>query len=178
MSGQTIPTVGSVSVCPRGLPAGQGSRRPPSALPGLLSFMALRGFTSALGRAGPVMTISLAGAAANFVLNYALIHQWLGLPNLGLMGIGLVTAIVRGDVADAQAGGAAGEPAVGHQQHVLAETRALDGAGDRQHLAHAGPALGPLVANDNHIIGFDLSLLHCRESILLAIEHASRAFMN
>ena len=27
------------------------------------------------------------------------------------------------DVADAQAGGAAGEPAVGHQQHVLAEAR-------------------------------------------------------
>ncbi|WP_440058550.1 NorM family multidrug efflux MATE transporter [Pseudomonas fragariae (ex Marin et al. 2024)] len=71
----------------------------PFALPGLLSFMALRGFTSALGRAGPVMTISLAGAAANFVLNYALIHQWLGLPNLGLMGIGLVTAIVTNCMA-------------------------------------------------------------------------------
>lgn len=71
----------------------------PFALPGLLSFMALRGFTSALGRAGPVMTISVAGAVANFVLNYAMINQWLGLPNLGLMGIGLVTAIVTNCMA-------------------------------------------------------------------------------
>ncbi|MCF5506080.1 NorM family multidrug efflux MATE transporter [Pseudomonas syringae] len=71
----------------------------PLALPGLLSFMALRGFTSALGRAGPVMTISVAGAVANFALNYAMIHQWLGLPNLGLMGIGLVTAVVTNCMA-------------------------------------------------------------------------------
>ncbi|WP_240997532.1 MATE family efflux transporter, partial [Pseudomonas viridiflava] len=42
----------------------------PLALPGLLSFMALRGFTSALGRARPVMTISLIGAVANYLLNY------------------------------------------------------------------------------------------------------------
>ncbi|WP_024643606.1 NorM family multidrug efflux MATE transporter [Pseudomonas syringae] len=71
----------------------------PLALPGLLSFMALRGFTSALGRAGPVMAISVAGAVANFALNYAMIHQWLGLPNLGLMGIGLVTAVVTNCMA-------------------------------------------------------------------------------
>lgn len=71
----------------------------PLALPGLLSFMALRGFTSALGRAGPVMVISLVGAAANFVLNYALIQGWLGLPHLGLWGIGLVTAIVTNAMA-------------------------------------------------------------------------------
>ncbi|MBI6578177.1 NorM family multidrug efflux MATE transporter [Pseudomonas viridiflava] len=71
----------------------------PLALPGLLSFMALRGFTSALGRARPVMTISLIGAFANYLLNYVLIHQWFGLPNLGLMGIGLVTAIVTNCMA-------------------------------------------------------------------------------
>src|SRR5690606_40706295 len=52
----------------------------PLALPGLLTFMALRGFTSALGRAGPVMAISLGGAAANFGLNYAFIHGLFGLP--------------------------------------------------------------------------------------------------
>lgn len=71
----------------------------PLALPGLLSFMALRGFTSALGRAGPVMTISLGGAGANFALNYMMIHGWFGLPNLGLMGIGLITAIVTNCMA-------------------------------------------------------------------------------
>ena len=66
----------------------------PFALPGYLSFMALRGFTSAIGRATPVMVISLGGTVANFLLNYALITGMFGLPKMGLVGIGLVTAIV------------------------------------------------------------------------------------
>ncbi|MFP6848259.1 MAG: NorM family multidrug efflux MATE transporter [Pseudomonas sp.] len=69
------------------------------ALPGYMSFMALRGFTSAIGRPGPVMAISIGGALANFILNYALIKGWLGLPQLGLAGIGLVTAIVTNVMA-------------------------------------------------------------------------------
>lgn len=79
--------------------AGQFLITLPLALPGLLTFMALRGFTSALGRAGPVMAISLGGAVANYVLNYAMIHEMFGLPNLGLMGIGLVTAVVTNGMA-------------------------------------------------------------------------------
>ena len=58
-----------------------------------------------------------------------------------------------GDVADAQPGGAAGEAAVGEQQHVLAEPGALDRAGDGEHLAHAGPARGALVADDDDVAG-------------------------
>jgi MATE family multidrug resistance protein len=69
------------------------------ALPGYMAFMALRGFTSAIGRPGPVMAISIGGALANFVLNYALIKGWLGLPALGLAGIGLVTAVVMNIMA-------------------------------------------------------------------------------
>lgn len=64
------------------------------ALPGYMTFMALRGFTSAIGRAGPVMAISIGGALANLAFNYVLIHGMFGLPHLGLAGIGLVTAIV------------------------------------------------------------------------------------
>lgn len=64
------------------------------ALPGSLSFMALRGFTSAVGKATPVMVISIAGTLLNLVLNLALIDGWLGLPQLGLKGIGLVTTTV------------------------------------------------------------------------------------
>jgi MATE family multidrug resistance protein len=79
--------------------AGQFLITLPLALPGFLSFMALRGFTSALGRAGPVMVISLGGVAVNFGLNYALIHGLFGLPHLGLMGIGLVTAVVANSMA-------------------------------------------------------------------------------
>ena len=42
------------------------------------------------GRPGPVMTISIGGAVANGLLNYALIKGWFGLPHLGLAGIGLL----------------------------------------------------------------------------------------
>lgn len=66
----------------------------PLALPGYLTFMALRGFTSALGRSTPVMVISLVGTVLNYLLNVALIEGMFGLPRLGLMGIGLVTAVV------------------------------------------------------------------------------------
>lgn len=69
------------------------------ALPGYLCFMALRGFTSAIGHPGPVMTIGLIGAAANFVINYALIKGWFGLPSVGLAGIGLTTALVSSSMA-------------------------------------------------------------------------------
>ncbi|MCY1279255.1 Multidrug resistance protein NorM [compost metagenome] len=64
------------------------------ALPGYMAFMVLRGFTSAIERAGPVMAISIVGALANLLLNLAFIEGWFGLPRLGLAGIGLVTAIV------------------------------------------------------------------------------------
>lgn len=71
----------------------------PLALPGYLNFMALRGFTSAIGRATPVMIISLIGTVANFVLNYALITGMFGLPEMGVVGIGMVTAIVANSMA-------------------------------------------------------------------------------
>lgn len=69
------------------------------ALPGYLCFMALRGFTSAIGHPGPVMAISIAGTVANFIINYALIQGWLGLPSLGLSGIGMTTALVSSTMA-------------------------------------------------------------------------------
>ena len=66
----------------------------PFALPGNLSFMALRGFTAALGRATPVMVISIIATVANYLLNHAFIEGMFGLPKLGLVGIGMVTAII------------------------------------------------------------------------------------
>ncbi len=66
-------------------------------LPAYLCFMAMRGFTSAIGHPGPVMTISIVGTIAN--INYALIKGWFGLPSLGLSGIGLTTALVSSAMA-------------------------------------------------------------------------------
>ena len=91
--------------------AGQFLMILPFALPGYLSFMALRGFTSAIGRATPVMVISLGGTVANFLLNYALITGMFGLPKMGLVGIGLVTAIVAN--LHGRGTGAAHSPASG-----------------------------------------------------------------
>ncbi|MGH8412257.1 MAG: NorM family multidrug efflux MATE transporter, partial [Pseudomonas sp.] len=90
MFGQTETNVAS---------AGQFLTILPFALPGYLTFMALRGFTSAIGKATPVMVISLGGTVINYLLNHALIEGMFGLPKLGLVGIGLVTAIVANCMA-------------------------------------------------------------------------------
>jgi MATE family multidrug resistance protein len=75
----------------------------PLALPGYLSFMALRGFSSAIGRTSPIMVISLAGTVANYLLNHIFIEGLFGMPKMGLMGIGLVTAVVANLMALAMA---------------------------------------------------------------------------
>lgn len=69
------------------------------ALPGYMIFMVLRGFSAAIGQPGPVMGISIGAALVNFVLNWALLHGWFGLPQLGLAGIGLATALVSSGMA-------------------------------------------------------------------------------
>ncbi|CRK45441.1 hypothetical protein BN1723_006607 [Verticillium longisporum] len=53
------------------------------------------------------------------------------------------------NVADEEAVAAAGEAAVGQQRDVLAEAGAHDGRARLEHLGHAGPALGALVADDD-----------------------------
>ncbi|WP_166654839.1 hypothetical protein [Mycobacterium sp. BK086] len=77
---------------------------------------------------------------------------------------------------DAQTRRAAREPAVGHQQHVLAEARTLDGAGDREHLAHARAALGALVADDDHVAVSDGAVLESVECCPLTLENPCGAF--
>ncbi len=54
-------------------------------------------------------------------------------------------------MADDEAVGSAGEAAVGHQGHVLAQPRPHDRRGGREHLGHAGAALGALIADDHHV---------------------------
>ncbi|WP_213878196.1 NorM family multidrug efflux MATE transporter [Pseudomonas sp. dw_358] len=71
----------------------------PLALPGYLSFFALRGFSSAIGRSSPIMVISLLGTALNYGLNHIFIEGLFGVPKMGLVGIGLVTAVVANAMA-------------------------------------------------------------------------------
>src|SRR3990172_765734 len=63
---------------------------------------------------------------------------------------------LRAYVPDARALRPAGEPAVGDERDRLGEAHADDGRGRRKHLAHARPALRPLVAYDDHVPAFYL----------------------
>jgi hypothetical protein len=58
---------------------------------------------------------------------------------------------LRPDMADAEAARGAGEAAVGDQRHLVAHALAVDRRRGRQHLAHAGAALGALVADDDDV---------------------------
>src|SRR5438093_48679 len=79
------------------------------------------------------------------------------------------------DVADHEAVRGAGEAAVGHQRDAPAEPGALDRARDVEHLAHAGAALRPLVADHDEVARLEPAGLHRDEGVLLAVEHAGLA---
>lgn len=64
-----------------------------SLLPSWL-FIALRGFMGAVNRPEPALWIMLAAIPINLGLAYLLIHGGYGLPQLGIFGAGLATAIV------------------------------------------------------------------------------------
>ena len=83
---------------------------------------------------------------------------------------------LRSDMAHAQAGGAAGEPAVGEQQHVLAQAGALDRTGDGQHLAHSRTTLGALVADHHHVTFGDGAVLEGVHGCALTVENPCGAF--
>ena len=72
---------------------------------------------------------------------------------------------------------AAGETAVGDEGDVGDDAGTGDGGGDREHLAHAGPTLRPLVADDQHITLADLALENGLQCGLLLLEHPGRAAM-
>src|SRR5713226_2905093 len=55
------------------------------------------------------------------------------------------------DMADAEAARRAGEAAVGDQRDLAAGALAVERRRGRQHLAHAGPAARPLVADDEDV---------------------------
>ncbi|CAH0167066.1 hypothetical protein SRABI91_01099 [Rhodococcoides fascians] len=75
-------------------------------------------------------------------------------------------------VSDAEAGGSAGESAVGEQQDVLAQARALDGSGDREHFAHSGSALGSLVADDDDVACRDGAVFESIHGRAFALENS------
>lgn len=66
--------------------------------PGLLPMLwlnVLRQFAVGMRRAGSLLRVTLISIAVNALLNAAFIYGWLGLPQLGLAGIGLSTTLVQ-----------------------------------------------------------------------------------
>lgn len=61
------------------------------------------------------------------------------------------------DVADHEAVAAAAEASVGDERALLAQAGAHDGGGGREHLGHAGAALGALVADHHHLAGREVA---------------------
>lgn len=64
-------------------------------VPGALVFIVLRDFAAVLGHARLAMLISIAAIPLNGLLNYVLMYGKLGLPALGVAGVGYATSIVR-----------------------------------------------------------------------------------
>ncbi|SII46516.1 Uncharacterised protein [Mycobacteroides abscessus subsp. abscessus] len=79
-------------------------------------------------------------------------------------------------MADAQPGRPSGEAAVGDEEDVLADARALDRTGDREHLAHARPALGAFVADDDDVTLLQFAVQHRVHRRLFLVEDPGRAF--
>lgn len=66
--------------------------------PGLLPMLwlnVLRQFAVGMRRAGSLLVVTVVSIAVNAFLNAAFIYGWLGLPQLGLAGIGLATTLVN-----------------------------------------------------------------------------------
>src|SRR6185312_2612602 len=82
---------------------------------------------------------------------------------------------LRPDMSDAEAARRAGEAAVGDERDLAARSLAVERRRGRQHLAHAGAAARPLIADDEDVALLVLPLLDAGEGILLAVEAARRA---
>ena len=68
-------------------------------LPGLFPMLwlnVLRQFAVGMRRAGSLLRVALISIAINTLLNAVFIYGWIGMPPLGLTGIGLATTIVQG----------------------------------------------------------------------------------
>src|SRR6201996_9693824 len=81
----------------------------------------------------------------------------------------------RPDMADAEAAGGAGEPAVGDQGDLAAHALPGQRRRGREHLPHAGTAARPLIADHDDLTLFVGFLLNRLEGIFFAIEAAGRA---
>ena len=80
-------------------------------------------------------------------------------------------------MADRRAAGGAGETAVGDQGDRAVQTHAGQGAGRRQHFAHAGAALRSFKTDDDDVAGFDLAAEDRFADFFFTVEDTGRPLM-
>ncbi len=90
------PVLTLIGIDPRVVPEAVGYVHAIAAgIPGLLGFQALRAVSEGLGRTRPMMTVALAGLAANIFGNWIFMYGHFGMPALGAVGTGVATALVQ-----------------------------------------------------------------------------------
>ena len=78
-------------------------------------------------------------------------------------------------MADAEAARGAAEAAIGDQRDLVAHTLPIQRRRGAEHLAHARTALGPFIADDQHIAFLVLALVDAFEAFFFVVENARRA---
>src|SRR5690606_15069628 len=73
-------------------------------------------------------------------------------------------------MADAEPASSAGKAPVGDQGDLVAHALPVDSGSGRQHLAHAGPALRPLIADDEDVAFLVAAVLNRLEGFLFTVE--------
>ena len=77
-------------------------------------------------------------------------------------------------MSDTQTRRSTGEPAIGDERHILAESCTLDCCCDRKHLTHSRTTLRALVANDDHVVACELVIPEGVKGILFIIKYPGR----
>ena len=69
---------------------------------------------------------------------------------------------------------AAGEAAVRNQRNILSQAGAHDRGCWSEHLGHAGTALRPFIADDNHVASLDFFALESVQHVFLGVVNSGR----
>src|SRR5215813_1233966 len=77
----------------------------------------------------------------------------------------------RRDIADAHASRRTRETAIGDERDLFAHALPIDQRGDAEHLAHAGAADRPLIADDEHLARGIIAAAHGLDAMLFVLEH-------
>jgi hypothetical protein len=92
-------------------------------------------------------------------------------------GDGSAVGSFGGDVGDHETVGGAAEASVGDEGDAFGEAGSDDGAGNAEHLTHAGSTTRTFITNDDDVSGLDATLGNGGHGVFFAFEDAGGAVM-